>query len=164
MVLISLAIVFAGLGAMSLSSSDSEAADTETSTSAAATTTPVTSAAVPPSTTSAAAGSSTTTTPPTSTTAAGPDHTVPVRVLNNSRVQGLAKQTADELTADGWNVAEVGNYANDTIPNTTVYYGNSAGEREVAQAIAAAVGGSAQPRPGGLTDLGTGVIVILAGN
>jgi hypothetical protein len=86
---------------------------------------------------------------------------VPVHVLNNSTVAGLAARTASELTADGWNVAEVGNYPGPNITNTTVYYGNNPGEKEAALAIADELGATAEPRPGGT---GSGVTVVVTGN
>jgi len=170
MVLIALAIVFAGLGAMALSNSNSESAAAETSadteTTAAPTTTsraPATTAAA--STTAAAATTLTTTTTaaPTTTTAAV-DKTLPVRVLNNSTVAGLAKRTGSELSAAGFNVTEMGNYPGGVIAKTTVYYGNSPHERETAQAIANELGVSAEPRFRGIADSPPGVIVIVTGN
>ncbi|RDI42382.1 LytR cell envelope-related transcriptional attenuator [Nocardia mexicana] len=170
MVLIALAIVFAGLGAMSLSSSDSEASDS--STQGQATQGQPTSTTAPKpvaTTTSAAAQPTTTTVAPTTTTAApttpaGADKTVPVRVLNNSTIVGLAAQTAGQLTADGWTVAETGNYPGGVVPKTTVYYGNTPGEQAAAQSIAAELGVTAEPRFAGIANSPPGVIVIVTGN
>jgi hypothetical protein len=171
MVLIALAIVFAGLGAMSLSSSDSDATGPEQSSTPATTAQPTTTTAA--STTTASAGSTTTsgaaTTSSTTSTAkpsttAGVNRAVPVRVLNNSLVAGLAARTATELGASGWTIEEVGNFAGGTLAKTTVFYGNSPGEREAAQAIAAEIGGTAEPR-GGASDTGSpGVTVVVTGN
>ena len=166
MVLIALAIVFAGIGAMALSNSSSDSAaaetsDTETSdaeTSAA----PVTAGAAPAST-SEAAGGTTTTASTTSTTGAA-DKTVPVRVLNNSTVSGLAAKTGNQLTAAGFDVAETGNYSGGVVSKTTVYYGDSPQEKETAQAIAKELGISAEPRFAGIADSSQGVIVIVTGN
>jgi hypothetical protein len=87
-----------------------------------------------------------------------------VRVLNNSLVVGLAARTATELSESGWNVAEVGNYPGETIAKTTVFYGNTPGEREAAMAIAQELGASAVPRPAGSGDSGSGVTVVVTGN
>ncbi|MET9493048.1 LytR C-terminal domain-containing protein [Nocardia sp. NPDC006630] len=175
MVLIALAIVFAGLGAMSLSSSDSSdagaassAATTSAAQSAAATTTVAQQVSPPPATT-APSGSTTapvtTTPPPTTTPAAGAvDKTLPVRVLNNSMVSGLAAKTANELSADGWNITETGNYGTGVIPKTTVYYGSSAGEKAAALAIANQLGITAEPRFAGIMDSPPGIIIIVTGN
>lgn len=169
MVLIALAIVFAGLGAMSLSSSDSDtsgAGDSSSTTSRAAATTAIATTNSPvPITNSAPTGSESATTKP-STTSATPATTtanraVPVHVLNNSTVAGLAARTANELTANGWTVAEVGNYPGPNITNTTVYYGNNPGEKEAALAIADELGATAAPRSGGA---GSGVTVVVTGS
>ncbi|MFE3260487.1 LytR C-terminal domain-containing protein [Nocardia sp. NPDC059229] len=171
MVLIALAIVFAGLGAMSLSSSDSSSSSadsTSQSSTAAATTTAAQQNSAQATTTPPVAPTTTaalpTTTTATTTAAAGVDKTLPVRVYNNGTVPGLAKKTGDQLTSDGYNVTEVGNYANGVIPKTTVYYGSSPKEQALAQAIAAQLGCSTEPRFPGISDSPTGVIVIVTGN
>ncbi|KAA8890075.1 LytR family transcriptional regulator [Nocardia colli] len=172
MVLIALAIVFGGLGAMSLSKSDadpsssgpSESATSTTATAApqvpASTTVAKTSDAAPSS--SAAPPTTTTTTPPTTSAAAA--KAVPVRVLNNSMIAGLAGKTANQLTADGWNVVETGNYPGVNIPKTTVYYGNSPGDKEAGQAIAQELGITAESKSSGLGESSPGVTVIVTGN
>src|SRR6184192_376138 len=51
--------------------------------------------------------------PATSTTVAPPPfdpHTVPLRVLNNSTINGWAAMAADKFRKAGWNVIEVGNF------------------------------------------------------
>lgn len=181
MVLIALAIVFAGLGAMSLSDSDSsasEGAETSAATSSAA---PVRTSAPAASSTASGAAAGTTTAPatttaaPVTTTAAPPpppaappastvDRAVPVRVLNNSLVAGLAARTADELGGAGWSNVATGNYSGGTIPKTTVYYGNSPGEQAAAEAVAAELGAAAEPRFPGIAGAEPGVIVIVTGN
>ncbi|MEV5648384.1 LytR C-terminal domain-containing protein [Nocardia sp. NPDC052254] len=169
MVLIALAIVFAGLGAMALSNSSSDSAAAETSetseaeSSAAPVPTSAAGAATAESTTDASSTTLTTTASPTSTTGAV-DKTIPVRVLNNSTVSGLAAQTGNQLTSAGFDVTETGNYPGGVITKTTVYYGNSPQEKETAQAIAKELGISAEPRFAGIADSGPGVIVIVTGN
>lgn len=172
MVLIALAIVFAGIGAMSLSSSDSSDSSAG-STSEAATTTAAqqnstvagTPSVVPgtiaPTTTTAAP---TTTAAATTSGAAGVDKSLPVRVYNNGTVAGLAKKTGDQLSGEGYNITEVGNYPGGVIPKTTVYYGSSPKEQALAKAIAAELGCAAEPRFPGISDSPTGVIVIVTGN
>ncbi|WP_067852108.1 LytR C-terminal domain-containing protein [Nocardia shimofusensis] len=179
MVLIALAIVFAGLGAMSMSSSDSDGEEsaapaTSAQTSAPATAAPRTTAApaategASPATTTVA--SSTTEAPETPLAAppASPvpsiDRSVPVQVLNNSLVVGLAGRTADQLTAGGWTNVRADNYAADTIAETTVYYGNSPGEKAAAEAIAAELGAAVAPKTPGIGNGAAGVVVILTGN
>lgn len=169
MVLIALAIVFAGLGAMSLSNSDADTdasgtSDSPTSSATAAPQVPASTTA-PKAPTSAAASSAavtpTTTAAPTTSAAA---RSVPVRVLNNSMVAGLAAKTAGQLAADGWTIAETGNYPGSNIAKTTVYYGNSAGDKEAAQAIADDLGAAVAPKSDAIGDTGPGVTVIVTGN
>ncbi|MEV0295654.1 LytR C-terminal domain-containing protein [Nocardia sp. NPDC050710] len=187
MVLIALAIVFAGLGAMSLSSSDSgtstaaesstgatasAAAQATAATSASVTSAPVTTApattapatTAPATTTVAANTTAPTSTKTPTTTAATVNRAVPIRVLNNSLVAGLAGRTAEQLAADGWTNVSSGNYSGGTIAKTTVYYGNSPGERDAALAIAAELGATAEPKSAGVGDSTAGVVVILTGN
>ncbi|MBF6149957.1 LytR C-terminal domain-containing protein [Nocardia nova] len=169
MVLIALAIVFAGLGAMALSNSSSDSAAAETSSDTETTAAPVTTTRAAATTTAAATTAAPTTTLTTTTaaatsTTAGVDKTVPVRVLNNSTVAGLASRTGSQLTAAGFDVTETGNYPGGVIAKTTVYYGNSPHERETAQAIANELGVSAEPRFAGIADSPPGVIVIVTGN
>ncbi|MFF2085221.1 LytR C-terminal domain-containing protein [Nocardia sp. NPDC058176] len=168
MVLIALAIVFAGLGAMSLSNSDADASDaaeqTETTTSAVAQA-PVTTTAAP--TTTEVAEPTTTTVEPTTTTptttpqTGAVDQAVPVRVLNNSLVVGLAARTASELGAAGWSNVSTGNYSGANLTTTTVFYGTGAGDRAAATEIAQQVGGTVAPKSG---DTSPGVVVVLTGS
>ncbi|MFE7719926.1 LytR C-terminal domain-containing protein [Nocardia rhizosphaerihabitans] len=173
MVLIALAIVFAGLGAMSLSNSGADASDsgeqTETTTSSVVAQAPATTAAA--TTTSATAVPTTTTVAPTTTTAptttapAAPaatvDQSVPVRVLNNSLVAGLAARTASELTSAGWSNVSTGNYNGSNLTATTVFYGTGAGDKAAATQIAAEIGGTVVPKSG---DTSPGVVVVLTGS
>ncbi|MFD4368561.1 LytR C-terminal domain-containing protein [Rhodococcus sp. NPDC058521] len=173
MVLIALAILFAGIGFASLGSSDTQEASPSlpatTTTSAAAgagansaraTTTPRASGSD-----RAAAGgldATTTTTSGASTSITQADKdAISVRVLNNSNVQGLAGNTANELTGSGWTVAETGNYSEGTISKTTVYYGTGAAEKQAATEIASELGVTAEPRFPGIADSTPGVIVIV---
>ncbi len=139
MVLIALAILFAGLGFASLAGSDSE----ETTTASVTTTI------------------TTTTTTSTTTPESADARSVSVQVFNNSDVTGLAAETATRLTDLGWTVSETGNFSDSDISETTVYYGTSAAEQEAATEIAAQLGVSAAPRIPGIEDLSPGVIVIV---
>lgn len=164
MVLIALAIAFAGIGALTLSNSGSSAQPADVVPSVA----PVKAAPNSP-----AASARPTTPPPAPVTSAVPAATVPsssaldrsavpVRVLNNSTVSGLAAETAGTLESDGWTVAETGNYSSGTIATTTVYYSaNSATEKQAAQQIAATLGIDAEQRFSGITTASPGVIVIV---
>ncbi|MGW6377606.1 LytR C-terminal domain-containing protein [Rhodococcus sp. NPDC055112] len=172
MVLIALAIAFAGIGAMALSGDDSGSEQPETTTSSVARATgngaaSVTSARPPAAATSArppaaitpttAAAATTTTTAPVQDKSA-----VPVRVLNNSTVSGLAAQTARTIESDGWTVGETGNYSDGSVSSTTVYYSaSSPAEKAAAMEIAETLGVSAEPRFPGITSASPGVIVIV---
>jgi hypothetical protein len=84
-----------------------------------------------------------------------------VRVYNNSTIRGLAAQAAEDLTAAGWTVVEVGNYAQGTIPTTTVYYQEGTDQRDDAEALGAEFGMRVQPRFPGLANADPGLIVIV---
>ena len=158
MVLISLAILFAAIGALSLTGSDSEDAAAEAP--AAATTTAAAPVAQAPGTQAPAAqapaASSTTSSAATTSRAAD----VEVRVLNNSNVSGLAAGTASTLTAKGWTVAETGNFSEAQFAQTAVYYGTDTGEQQAAQTIATQLGIPAEPKPSSLEST-AGVVVIV---
>lgn len=166
MVLIALAIAFAGIGAMSLSGSDSESQQPETTSSVARVAGNGTGAVTParPATSKAPTSvAATTTTAVTSTAAPILDKsTVPVRVLNNSTVSGLAAQTAKTLESDGWTVGETGNYSDGSVSATTVYFTSSSPtEKQAATEIAATLGVTAEPRFAGIVSTPPGVIVII---
>ncbi|MGH3822871.1 MAG: LytR C-terminal domain-containing protein [Pseudonocardiaceae bacterium] len=84
-----------------------------------------------------------------------------VRVYNNSTIRGLAARVAGDLSAAGWMVVEVGNYARGTIPTTTVYYQDDAGQRADAEEIAAEFGMRVEPRFPGISDASPGIVVIV---
>ncbi|CAB0570286.1 hypothetical protein FRC0521_01973 [Corynebacterium diphtheriae] len=69
------------------------------------------------------------------------DRPVPVRVLNNSTVQGLAAQVADTLRSHGIDVVEVGNLPDAVVPETTVFYpaGHQAQAQKIADQLHAAI-------------------------
>jgi hypothetical protein len=83
-----------------------------------------------------------------------------VRVYNNSTIRGLAARAADDLSAAGWIVVEVGNYSEGIIPTTTVYY-QDADQRADAEAIAAEFGMRVEPRFLGISDASPGIVVIV---
>lgn len=142
MVLIALAILFAGIGALSWSRSGS---DSEAASSAETETTQTTTAAA------------------TTTLTEAQIKAVNIRVYNNSDIAGLAAQMSERLTESGWNVAETGNYSDTQLPQTTVYYGDEPGEEEAAKQIAEEVGGEAEPRPASILEDASGVLVIVTG-
>ncbi len=193
MVLLSAAIVFAGLGWLSLSNSDGDNSGSAAPVAETTTQDPGTpsaggqangdekpAAGAPAGSTSpggtesggSASGGASAGGTSAGAAAASPRTTgdsaaamnVPVRVYNNSTVEGLAATTADELRADGWNVTDVSNYDSGQVPRSAVFYGPKQGEREAAEKLAQSMGLPVEPRFDGITDAPSGVIVILAGN
>jgi hypothetical protein len=161
MVLIAFAIVFGGLGAFSISGSGSSKSSAQTSTETTDTTTAPASTGAAASTAAPAPSAPATTAAPTTTAQAGVDKTVPVHVLNNSTVAGLASRTANQLRAAGWTNVTAGNYSASVLGSTTVYYGDSPREQAAAQAIARQLNATAAPRFAGLAGNGPGVVVIV---
>lgn len=88
---------------------------------------------------------------------------VPVHILNNSTVAGLAGRTGDQLRSAGFDVQDVANLPSNqgVVPQSAAYYGTGPGEQEAAQAVAARLGIQAQPRPAELAPSTPGVIVIV---
>jgi hypothetical protein len=84
-----------------------------------------------------------------------------VRVYNNSTIRGLAARTAQDLSAAGWTVVEVGNYPWGIIPTTTVYYQEGTDQRAGAEAIAAEFGMRVEPPFSGIAHASPGIIVIV---
>ncbi|MGH3814645.1 MAG: LytR C-terminal domain-containing protein [Pseudonocardiaceae bacterium] len=84
-----------------------------------------------------------------------------VRVYNNSTIRGLAARAAEDLSAAGWTVIEVGNYAQGTIPTTTAYYQEDTGQRDDAEAIGSEFGMRVEPRFVGIANARPGLIVIV---
>ncbi len=105
--------------------------------------------------------------PPAQTSAAPPSQEVmPVTVLNNSALTGLASRVAGELEAGGWPIAELLNYSETQVPVTTVFFTpGEPMEKAAAQALAAQfpeIIGGAKPRFNGLD--GSGLTVAAVGD
>jgi hypothetical protein len=84
-----------------------------------------------------------------------------VRVYNNGTIRGLAARAARDLTAAGWTVVEVGNYARGVIPTTTVYYQQGTDQSADAQALGARFRIRVEPRFPGIANVGPGLVVIV---
>ena len=85
----------------------------------------------------------------------------PLRVYNNSLIQGLAARAAADFRSAGWTVAEIGGYPGATIPTSTVYYRPGTEEQTAAQEIGRAFGLRVEPRFAGIQSASPGVIVIV---
>ena len=84
-----------------------------------------------------------------------------IRVYNNSTIRGLAARAAQDLSAAGWTVVEIGNYPSGIIPTTTVYFQDGTNQRAGAEAIAAEFGMRVEPRFSGIAQASPGIIVIV---
>jgi hypothetical protein len=104
--------------------------------------------------------------PPPTTTAEppapppAPPTTAPVRVYNNSTIDGLAARAASEFTRAGWPVEEVANYPG-RIPTSTVYYQPGTGQEAFAQRLASQFDLRVEPRFPGIERASSGLIVIV---
>ncbi|WP_244263989.1 LytR C-terminal domain-containing protein [Corynebacterium ciconiae] len=99
---------------------------------------------------------------PAQPSATGDPKAVPVTTLNNSTITGLADTVATELRDTGWDVREVGNFADTPLPETTVFFtpGNAEEER-AARSLAEQLGVQAQPRNEAVATAPQGVVLIL---
>ncbi|MGW4215361.1 LytR C-terminal domain-containing protein [Lentzea sp. NPDC004789] len=118
---------------------------------------------------SSSAPAATTTNPPAATTTVVPPPPVtqpvaakaPVRVYNNSTITGLASKASDEVRANGWTVAETGNYSQGTIPTTTVYFRPGTDEEASARELGAVLRARVEPRFDGIQHAAPGIILIV---
>ena len=83
---------------------------------------------------------------------------IPVTVLNNSRITGLADRAAARFSAGGWPVAKTGNFRG-RIPSTTVYY--ERGQEASARAFARRFDGIVRVRPRFATLPARGLVVVV---
>ncbi|HZU47203.1 MAG TPA: LytR C-terminal domain-containing protein [Mycobacterium sp.] len=90
-------------------------------------------------------------------------HRSDVRVYNISGQEGVAGRTADQLKSAGFNVTEVGNLSLPDVAATTVYFSNTAGERDTADAVGKQLNAPVKPRIAAVADQPPGVIVAVAG-
>ena len=87
-----------------------------------------------------------------------------VRVYNISEVAGLAGRTADQLKAGGFNATVGGQLvAPPDVAVTTVFFGDTPGEREAAKAVGQLLGAPVVPRIPAVVDQPPGVIVLVTG-
>ena len=84
-----------------------------------------------------------------------------VRVYNNSTIKGLAHRAAADFRGVGYEVAEVGNYAQGRIYTTTIYYRPGTPEEDQARFVAEQFNARVEPRFPGLDHASEGVIAIV---
>ena len=180
--LLGVAAVALVIGVISLFAGDSDAppaAEGTTSAPPAATSSGSTASEQPPASTSASnsassAPASTPSSAPPAATSSSPATSavpppvtqtgvakVPVRVYNNSTVTGLASKASDEVRANGWTVAETGNYSSGTIPTTTVYFRPGTDEEASARELAGLLRARVEPRFDGIQSAAAGIILIV---
>jgi hypothetical protein len=86
-----------------------------------------------------------------------------VRVFNISEVAGAAESTANRLRVAQWNVTETGNLTLDGVTATTVYFGETPGEKDAADEVGKLLEAPVEPRTPELADQPPGVIVAVTG-
>jgi hypothetical protein len=87
--------------------------------------------------------------------------TLPLRVYNNSTIQGLAARAAQDFRNGGWTVTDTTGYPYGVIPTSTVYYRPGTSEQASAERLAGEFGLRAEPRFQGIEDASPGLIVIV---
>ncbi|PPK70584.1 LytR C-terminal domain-containing protein [Actinokineospora auranticolor] len=128
--------------------------------------TPSKPATTAPTTTSAPANP--TTNPPAGTPTQQPTQpgqqpgapTEPLRVYNNSTIEGLAHRAANDLAAKGWQITQVGAYRG-LIPHTTVFYEPGTSQEAAAHKLGDEYGFQVEPRFDGIKDASPGLILIV---
>lgn len=162
MMLLSAAVVFFAVGWYSLNDSGNFDPNTAAQASAMTPEEQPEPAPQPAEETPETSEATTTTEAPTTTQLPPPPAPMPkIYVMNNSMTQGLAGVTATKLRNAGWPVAGTGNYGAGIVWVSTVFYGPNAGEYELAQRLANALGMSIAPRIAGLAGEQPGVVVVV---
>ncbi len=112
---------------------------------------------------SVATTSATTTTKPSAKAEPAPEVKADVRVYNISDVPGAAETTANRLREAHWNVTETGNLTLEGVAGTTVFFGETSGEKDAAEAVGKAIQAPVEPRRPELLEQPPGVIVVVTG-
>jgi hypothetical protein len=140
MVLLFLGVVFLLIGFQTIGSGDDSSGDTPTVSSA----------------------TTTTAAKPTSKAAPDPAKT-DVRVYNISDVAGAAEGTANRLRDAHWHVTDTGNLTLEGVTATTVFFGDTPGEKEAADEVGKLLAAPVEPRRAELNEQPPGVIVVVTG-
>jgi hypothetical protein len=85
----------------------------------------------------------------------------PLRVYNNSLIQGLAAQAKSDFEAAGWTVTAISGYGQGVVEHSTAYFRPGTPEEAAAQELGREFGLRVEPRFPGIAQSSEGVIVIV---
>jgi type IV secretory pathway VirB10-like protein len=85
----------------------------------------------------------------------------PLRVYNNSLIQGLAAKAKSDFEAAGWTVTAISGYGEGVVDHSTVYFRPGTSEEAAAQELGREFGLRVEPRFPGIAQSSEGVIVIV---
>ncbi len=86
-----------------------------------------------------------------------------VRVYNVGDTEGAGSSVADQLRQAGWNVTVTESLDLADVTATTVFFGDTPGEREAADEVGRILQAPVAPRVSGLADQPPGVVVAVTG-
>jgi hypothetical protein len=92
---------------------------------------------------------------------AGTGARAPLRVYNNSLIQGLAAQAKSDFEAAGWTVTAISGYGEGVVDHSTVYFRPGTPEEAAAHELGREFGLRVEPRFPGIAQSSDGVIVIV---
>jgi hypothetical protein len=85
----------------------------------------------------------------------------PLRVYNNSLIQGLAAKAKSDFEAAGWTVTAISGYGEGVVDHSTVYFRPGTSEEAAAHELGREFGLRVEPRFPGIAQSSDGVIVIV---
>lgn len=85
----------------------------------------------------------------------------PLRVYNNSLIQGLAARAKSDFEAAGWTVTAISGYGQGVVEHSTAYFRPGTPEEAAAQELGREFGLRVEPRFPGIAQSSEGVIVIV---
>jgi type IV secretory pathway VirB10-like protein len=85
----------------------------------------------------------------------------PLRVYNNSLIQGLAAKAKSDFEAAGWTVTAISGYGEGVVDHSTVYFRPGTPEEAAAHELGREFGLRVEPRFPGIAQSSDGVIVIV---
>ena len=85
----------------------------------------------------------------------------PLRVYNNSLIQGLAAEAKSDFESAGWTVTSISGYGEGVVDHSTAYFRPGTSEEAAAQELGREFGLRVEPRFPGIAQSSEGVIVIV---